>query len=426
MGQTLAEKILAAHAGKTGVQPGEMVDVGLDLIVGNDASTPIAVKQIETYGLLDKVKHPEKIHLALSHYSPAKDINTAHHIQLTKKFADRYPEITLFPEGYGIEHVIIPEEGLVGPGDLVIGADSHTCTYGALGAFSTGVGSTDLAASMVTGRTWMKVPETQKFVYTGKRRPFVTGKDLILYVIRQIGVDGAMYQVMEHAGEALRDFTMEERLTIANMAIEAGAKTGIVVPDEVTERYLHGRAKRNFRPVHSDADAVFAAIHEWDISNLEPQVAKPNLPSNTVPVSEVEGLSMDQVYIGSCTNGRISDLRIAAEVFKGRKANSNLRAIVVPGSKAVYQQALKEGLIDIFMEAGCLVGPPTCGACFGGSMGILAPGDRCLSTTNRNFTGRMGAASSEVYLANPAVAAATAVAGKITHPAELANEAATV
>lgn len=422
MGQTIAEKILAAHAGKTGVVPGEMVDVELDLIVGNDASTPIAVKQIETYGLLDKVAHPSKIYLALSHYSPAKDINTASHIQLTKRFADRYPEVTVFPEGYGIEHVIIPEEGLVGAGDLVIGADSHTCTYGAVGAFATGVGSTDMAAAMVTGKTWMKVPETQKFVYTGKKRPFFTGKDLVLYLIRKLGVDGVTYQVMEHAGEALLDFTMEERLTIANMAIEAGGKTGIVTYDEVTEQFLSGRAKRAYRPTFADADAIYAAIHEWDISELEPQVAEPNLPSNTVDVSAVEGLSMDQVYIGSCTNGRISDLRAAAAIMKGRKVNSNLRTIVVPGSKAVYQQALREGLIDIFLEAGALVGPPSCGACFGGSMGILAPGDRCLSTTNRNFTGRMGAATAEVYLSNPSVAAATAVMGKITHPAEVAHE----
>ncbi|HHW39255.1 MAG TPA: 3-isopropylmalate dehydratase large subunit [Bacillales bacterium] len=419
MGMTISQKIIAKHAKRKHVAPGEIVEVELDRIVGNDATSPIAIKQLEKLELLDKVKYPEKIMFALSHYSPAKDISTAEHISCTKNFARRYQNIKLFKEGEGIEHVILPEEGLVHPGMLIIGADSHTCTLGALGAFATGVGSTDLAAAMITGKTWMKVPNTIKVVYKGERQRYVTGKDIILNVIQQLGVDGALYHAIEHSGDGLNSIFMDERFTMSNMAIEAGAKTGIFAFDHITELYLKEKTNQKLTPEFSDEDASYLNVFEVDISKIEPQVSKPDLPSNSVAVSELEGMEVDQVYIGSCTNGRLSDLILAASIFKKKKVHPNIRAIVVPGSKKVYEYALKKGLIDIFVQAGCIVGPPSCGACFGGSLGILGPGERCLSTTNRNFTGRMGHHSSEIYLSNPLVAAATAVNGRITHPHEI-------
>jgi len=417
MGMTITEKIIADHAGKKEVKPGDLVTVKIDLAMANDVTAPLAIKILEKYNI-DKVFDPERIALVLSHFVPAKDIKSAEQAKIVRDFAKRHNIKWFFQEGEGIEHTILPEEGLVVPGDLVVGADSHTCTYGALGAFSTGMGSTDIAYAMATGETWLRVPHSMKFIFYGKPSAWVMGKDLILHTIGQIGVDGALYKAMEFEGEAIRHLSMDQRFTITNMAVEAGAKNGIIAPDEKTLQYVSQRAKKPWKVYHSDPDAEYSEIYEWDAGKLEPLVAWPYLPSNVHPVSASTHISIDQAFIGSCTNGRIEDLRIAAKILKGRKVHPYVRCIVIPASKKVYTQALKEGLIDIFLEAGCVVSVSTCGPCLGGHMGILAEGERCISTSNRNFPGRMGHPKSEAYLANPAVVAASAVLGRIAHPEE--------
>ncbi len=420
MGMTITEKIIADHAGKKEVKPGELVTVKIDLAMANDVTAPLAIKILEKYNI-DRVFDPEKIVLVLSHFVPAKDIKSAEQAKMVRDFAKKHNIKWFFQEGEGIEHAILPEEGLVVPGDLVVGADSHTCTYGALGAFSTGMGSTDIAYAMATGETWLRVPHSMKFIFYGKPSPWVMGKDLILHTIGQIGVDGALYKAMEFEGEAIRHLSMDQRFTITNMAVEAGAKNGIIAPDEKTIEYVSQRAKKPWKVYHSDPDAEYSEIYEWDAGKLEPLVAWPYLPSNVHPVSESTHITIDQAFIGSCTNGRIEDLRIAAKILKGRKVHPYVRCIVIPASKKVYMQALKEGLIDIFLEAGCVVSVSTCGPCLGGHMGILAEGERCISTSNRNFPGRMGHPKSEAYLANPAVVAASAVLGRIAHPEEVVS-----
>jgi len=420
MGMTITEKIIADHAGKKEVKPGDLATVKIDLAMANDVTAPLAIKILEKYHI-DKVFDPERIALVLSHFVPAKDIKSAEQAKIVRDFAKRHNIKWFFQEGEGIEHTILPEEGLVVPGDLVVGADSHTCTYGALGAFSTGMGSTDIAYAMATGETWLRVPHSMKFIFYGKPSAWVMGKDLILHTIGQIGVDGALYKAMEFEGEAIRHLSMDQRFTITNMAVEAGAKNGIIAPDEKTLQYVSQRAKKPWKVYHSDPDAEYSEIYEWDAGKLEPLVAWPYLPSNVHPVSESTHISIDQAFIGSCTNGRIEDLRIAAKILKGRKVHPYVRCIVIPASKKVYTQALKEGLIDIFLEAGCVVSVSTCGPCLGGHMGILAEGERCISTSNRNFPGRMGHPKSEAYLANPAVVAASAVLGRIAHPEEVVS-----
>jgi len=420
MGMTITEKIIADHAGKKEVKPGDLVTVKIDLAMANDVTAPLAIKILEKYNI-DKVFDPERIALVLSHFVPAKDIKSAEQAKIVRDFAKRHNIKWFFQEGEGIEHTILPEEGLVVPGDLVVGADSHTCTYGALGAFSTGMGSTDIAYAMATGETWLRVPHSMKFIFYGKPSAWVMAKDLILHTIGQIGVDGALYKAMEFEGEAIRHLSMDQRFTITNMAVEAGAKNGIIAPDEKTLQYVSQRAKKPWKVYHSDPDAEYSEIYEWDAGKLEPLVAWPYLPSNVHPVSASTHISIDQAFIGSCTNGRIEDLRIAAKILKGRKVHPYVRCIVIPASKKVYTQALKEGLIDIFLEAGCVVSVSTCGPCLGGHMGILAEGERCISTSNRNFPGRMGHPKSEAYLANPAVVAASAVLGRIAHPEEVVS-----
>jgi len=423
MGMTITEKILADHAGKREVHPGELITAKIDLAMANDVTAPLAIKILEKYGI-DKVFDPEKIALVLSHFVPAKDIKSAQQAKIVRDFAKKHGIKWLFKEGEGIEHAILPEKGLVVPGDLVVGADSHTCTYGALGAFATGVGSTDIAYAMATGEVWLRVPESMKFIFYNKLQPWVTGKDLILHTIGQIGVDGALYRAMEFDGETIRDLSIEQRLTIANMAIEAGGKSGIIAPDEKTIEYVKERAQKPWKIYQSDPDAEYHSVYEWDASKIEPLVAWPYLPSNVHPVSESTHITIDQAFIGSCTNGRIEDLRLAAKVFEaalkqGKKVHSYVRCIVIPASKGIYKQAMKEGLIDIFMEAGCVISTSTCGPCLGGHMGVLAEGERCISTSNRNFPGRMGHPKSESYLANPAVVAASAILGRIAHPDEV-------
>lgn len=419
MGMTITQKILADHAGKKEVYPGELIMCKVDIALANDVTAPIAIKQVKALGA-KKVWDRKRIALVPDHFVPAKDIKAAEQVKMMREFAKEFEIEHFWPEGrVGIEHALLPEQGVVVPGDVVIGADSHTCTYGALGAFSTGVGSTDMAYAWLTGEVWFKVPEQMKFIYYGKRQRWVGGKDIILYVIGMIGVDGALYKTMEHTGEAIRELPMDDRFTICNMAIEAGAKNGIIEPDERTVEYVKGRAKRPYKLYKSDPDAEYSEVYEIDVSKIEPQVAFPYLPSNTRPVTEATHVTIDQVVIGSCTNGRISDLRIAAEILKGKKVNPNVRCIVIPATQEIYRQALKEGLIDIFLDAECVVSTPTCGPCLGGHMGILAKGERAVATTNRNFVGRMGHPESEVYLASPAVAAASAVLGRIAHPDEV-------
>jgi len=420
MGMTITEKIIADHAGKREVKPGDLVTVKIDLAMANDVTAPLAIKILEKYHI-DNVFDPERIALVLSHFVPAKDIKSAEQAKTVRDFAKRHKIKWFFQEGEGIEHTILPEEGIVVPGDLVVGADSHTCTYGALGAFSTGMGSTDIAYAMATGETWLRVPHSMKFIFYGKPSAWVMGKDLILHTIGQIGVDGALYKAMEFEGEAISHLSMDQRFTITNMAVEAGAKNGIIAPDEKTLQYVSPRAKKPWKVYHSDPDAEYSEIYEWDAGKLEPLVAWPYLPSNVHPVSASTHISIDQAFIGSCTNGRIEDLRIAAKILKGRKVHPYVRCIVIPASKKVYMQALKEGLIDIFLEAGCVVSVSTCGPCLGGHMGILAEGERCISTSNRNFPGRMGHPKSEAYLANPAVVATSAVLGRIAHPEEVVS-----
>jgi 3-isopropylmalate/(R)-2-methylmalate dehydratase large subunit len=419
MPQTITEKILAAHAGRESVVPGELLSVRIDLALANDITAPIAIELFEK-SRVSTVFDPERIALVPDHFVPNKDVRSAEQVQVMRRFAKKYGVKYFFELGeMGIEHVLLPEQGLVLPGDVVIGADSHTCTYGALGAFATGVGSTDIAAAMITGEAWFKVPESIKLTYHGKLREWVAGKDLILYTIGNIGVDGATYQTMEFVGEAIESLPMSDRMTMANMAIEAGAKTGIISPDQATLDYISQRATRPLQSYCSDPDAVYCSEKFYDVSSIEPQVAFPHLPENTRPVSEVGTIPIDQAVIGSCTNGRIEDLRVAAQVLRGRTINKNVRLIVIPATPRIYQQAMQEGHLEIFLAAKGIVSPPTCGPCLGGFMGILGPGERAVATTNRNFVGRMGHATSEVYLANPAVAAASAVLGRIGSPEEL-------
>ncbi|MFC1501218.1 3-isopropylmalate dehydratase large subunit [Elusimicrobiota bacterium] len=419
MGQTISEKIIAAHCGKKEVRAGEFVEPNVDLALGNDVTAPLAVNEFRKIGA-KKVFDTKKIALVMDHFTPNKDIKSAEHVKLVREFAKEQKIVHYF-EGskVGVEHAILPEQGIVVPGDLVIGADSHTCTYGALGAFSTGVGSTDLAAAMITGKVWFKVPATIKFVYKGKLNKWVSGKDLILNTIGKIGVDGALYQSMEFTGPVIDKLIMADRFSMANMAIEAGGKNGIFHPDKITESYVKNRAKRKYKFYSSDSDASYIDTVEIDCSKISPQVSVPFLPSNTKPAKSLNKITIDQVVIGSCTNGRIEDFRIAAKILKGKKTHSSVRLLIIPATPEVYAQALKEGLFDVFLKAGAIISPPTCGPCLGGHMGILAEGERCVATTNRNFVGRMGHPKSEVYLANPAVAAASAIKGRITDPNQL-------
>jgi len=423
MGMTITEKVLARHAGLDEVVPGQLINADVDLVLGNDVTAPVAIREFKKLGL-KQVFDKSRVVLVPDHFVPNKDIASAEQAKVVRDFARDYQIENYFEVGrMGIEHCLLPEAGLVGPGDVVIGADSHTCTYGALGAFATGVGSTDMAAAMATGKAWFKVPPTIKFVYYGTLRPWVGGKDLILYTIGDIGVDGARYKAMEFCGEAISRLCMDGRLTMCNMAIEAGGKNGIIAPDEITLNYIRFRIKRGYNLFYSDEDAAYEEVREYDVSKIEPQVAFPHLPENTRPISEVGEVKLDQVVIGSCTNGRMDDLRIAAKVLKGRKVHPEVRTVIFPGTQNIYLQAIREGLTEIFIEAGCVVSTPTCGPCLGGHMGILAKGERALATTNRNFVGRMGHPESEVYLSNPAVAAASAVLGRIAHPEEvLGNE----
>jgi 3-isopropylmalate/(R)-2-methylmalate dehydratase large subunit len=414
----IAEKILAAHAGKKEVSPGEFINARVDVVLSNDITAPIAIREFRRLGVA-KVFDPGKIVMVADHFVPNKDILSAEQAKQMRDFCAEQG-IRFYDVGeMGIEHVLLPEQGLVLPGDVVIGADSHTCTYGALGAFATGMGSTDVAVAMATGDIWMKVPPTIKFVYHGRLGKWVGGKDLILYTIGQIGVDGALYAAMEFTGEAIEALSMDGRFTMANMAIEAGGKAGLFHVDEKTLLYIKNRTKRKYKVYESDADAGYAKTYEWDVSKLEPQVSLPHSPANAKGVSQVSNVTIDQAVIGSCTNGRITDLRMAAEILKKHKVKPGVRCIVIPGTQQVYLEALAEGLIEIFVKAGAAFSTPTCGPCLGGHMGVLAAGERCVSTTNRNFVGRMGSPKSEVYLANPAVAAASAVTGRITHPDEV-------
>ncbi len=419
MGMTITEKILARHAGLKVVEPGQLINTKVDIALANDITAPIAISEFRRIGA-KKVFNRNRVVLVPDHFTPNKDIKSAEQCKILRDFA-REQKLTHYYDGgeAGVEHALLPEKGVVVPGDVVIGADSHTCTYGAMGAFSTGVGSTDLAAAMVTGEVWFKVPESIKFVMKGRLNKWVSGKDFILSIIGDIGVDGALYKAMEFCGPAVKKLSMESRLTMCNMAIEAGGKNGIIAPDETTEEYVAPRAERRYRFYSSDEDARYCDIREYDCSKLEPQVAFPPLPENTRNVSDAGNISIDQVVIGSCTNGRIEDLRISAKVLKGRKVSPNLRLIIIPTTPLIYKQAMDEGLFAIYRDAGAIISPPTCGPCLGGHMGILAEGERALATTNRNFVGRMGHPKSEVYLANPAVAAATAVKGRIAHPDEV-------
>ena len=419
MPQTITQKIIATHCGRDQVQPSEFVNVRLDLILANDITAPIAIREFEKIGA-KRVFDPERITLVADHYTPCKDIKSAEQCRVMREFAQKHNIANYFDVGrMGIEHALLPEQGLVLPGDLVIGADSHTCTYGALGAFATGVGSTDAAAAMALGECWFRVPESMRFIFRGKLQAWVGGKDLILYLIGQIGVDGSLYQAMEFTGDTIASLPMDDRFTICNMAIEAGAKSGIIEPDDTTLGYVKERARREYQVYGSDPDAGYSEVMEFDASRIEPQVAFPHLPSNARPISKAGEIKIDQAVIGSCTNGRIGDLRIAAQVLRDRKVDPKVRLIVIPATQEIYLQALREGLIEIFVEAGGAVSTPTCGPCLGGHMGVLAQGERAIATTNRNFVGRMGHPQSEVYLSNPAVAAASAVLGRIAGPEQL-------
>ena len=419
MGMTMTQKILAAHAGLPSVAAGDLIEAKLDLVLGNDVTTPVAINELSKFKKKD-VFDKDKIALVMDHFTPNKDIKSAEHVKQVRDFSKANNITNYFDVGsMGIEHALLPEKGLVVAGDAVIGADSHTCTYGALGAFSTGVGSTDMACGMVTGQTWFRVPSAVKFVITGKKPEWVSGKDVILHIIGMIGVDGARYKSMEFVGDGIAELTMDDRFTIANMAIEAGAKNGIFPVDDLTIEYMKEHATREFKAYEADADAEYDETYTIDLSALRPTVAFPHLPENTKTVDEIGDIAIDQVVIGSCTNGRISDMRIAAEVMNGHKCADGVRVIVIPATQAVYLQMIKEGLAEIFINAGAIVSTPTCGPCLGGHMGILAHGERAVSTTNRNFVGRMGAIDSEIYLASPAVAAASAITGKISSPEEL-------
>lgn len=419
MAMTMTQKILAEHAGLEQVQAGQLIQVRLDMVLGNDVTTPVAIQEFEKIGVAD-VFDQEKISIVPDHFTPNKDIQSAQNCKMIREFARAKGIVNYFEIGeMGIEHALLPEKGLVVPGDVVIGADSHTCTYGALGAFSTGVGSTDMAAAMVTGDAWFKVPEAIRFVLEGQLSRWVCGKDVILYIIGMIGVDGALYQSMEYTGKGMGSLSMDDRFTIANMAIEAGAKNGIFEVDDKTIAYVKAHSKRPYKIFQSDQDAVYAAERSVNLSSLRPMVAFPHLPENTRTIDEVGEVLIDQVVIGSCTNGRMEDLRMAAEILRGKKVHPYIRTIIFPATQKIYLEALREGLIEIFIEAGAVVSTPTCGPCLGGHMGVLAKGERAVATTNRNFVGRMGHPESEVYLAGPAVAAASALTGRITSPEEV-------
>lgn len=419
MGMTITEKILAAHANQAKVEPGQLIQAQVDIALANDITLPLALEPFRQAGG-KKVFDPQRVVVVLDHFNPAKDIASAEMLSKARAFAREAELVHFYDVGVmGIEHVLLPEQGLVVPGDLVVGADSHTCTYGALAAFSTGVGSTDFAAAMLTGENWFKVPETMRFVLTGKPGKWVSGKDVILHIIGEIGVDGALYKAMEFAGDGIGHLTMSDRFTITNMAIEAGAKNGIFPFDEKTREFADGRSSRPYKVYESDPDAVYSETRHIDLNSLEPVVALPFLPSNVRPVAEVKGMKVDQVVIGSCTNGRIEDLRIAASILKGRKIAKGVRLIVIPATPQVMMQAISEGIVETFMQAGGAVSTPTCGPCLGGYMGILARGERAISTTNRNFVGRMGHPESEVVLASPAVAAASALEGGLADPRDI-------
>ena len=422
MGYTITEKILMAHAGKKSIKPGEFINAKIDFCLGNDITAPIAIDEFEKTGA-KKVFDKTKVALIPDHFTPAKDMKSANQARKLADFAKKYEIKHYYEVGrMGVEHVLLPELGLVRPGHLVIGADSHTCTYGALGCFSCGVGSTDLAAAFITGKCWFRVPESMKFVYTGKLNKWVGGKDLVLHTIGDIGVSGAHYKAMEFTGDVISALSMDDRFSMCNMAIEAGAKNGIMAPDKETLKYVKNAVRQNkperksFKQYFSDKDAQYCAVKEYNVSKIEPQVAMPHLPSNVQPVHKIKDIKIDQVVIGSCTNGRISDLRIAAKVLKNNRVKPWVRLIVIPATQRIYLDAVKEGLAKIFVQAGGVFSTPSCGPCLGGHLGILAEGERAVATTNRNFVGRMGHPKSEVYLANPAVAAASAVKGKICHP----------
>jgi 3-isopropylmalate/(R)-2-methylmalate dehydratase large subunit len=416
---TITEKILAAHAGLDEVEPGQLINCALDLVLANDVTAPIAITEFRKIGV-DRVWDAEKIALVPDHYTPNKDIKSAEQAKMMREFAreqgiSHYYEIGCM----GVEHALLPEQGVVGAGDVIIGADSHTCTYGALGAFATGVGSTDAAAGMATGEAWFKVPSSLRFNVTGALGPWVSAKDIILHIIGLIGVDGALYQAMEFTGDTIDALSIEGRMTICNMAIEAGGKSGIVAVDDTTRAYMEGRTERPWTEYVSDTDAQYARVYEIDAASIKPTVSFPHLPSNTRAAEDARDIWVDQVVIGSCTNGRLEDLRVAASILKGRRVHENVRCIILPATQQIYREAMHEGLFDIFLDAGAAISTPTCGPCLGGHMGILAAGERAVATTNRNFVGRMGDPTSEVYLSSPAVAAATAIAGHIALPEDL-------
>lgn len=419
MGMTMTQKILASGAHLPAVKAGDLIEAGLDMVLGNDITSPVAIGEMAKMNT-DQVFDKEKISLVLDHFVPNKDIKSAHHCKIVRDFADKFGVVNCFDVGQmGIEHALLPEKGLVVAGDVVIGADSHTCTYGALGAFSTGVGSTDMAAGMATGKAWFKVPPAIKVNVTGKPAPHISGKDVILHLIGEIGVDGALYASLEFMGDGVANLNMDDRFTIANMAIEAGAKNGIFPVDELTLAYMKEHSKKEPKVFEADADAEYIQEITIDLSSLKPTVSFPHLPENTRTIDEVGDIKIDQVVIGSCTNGRITDMKIAAEIMAGKKVAKNVRCIVIPATQKIYLDAMEAGYIRTFIEAGAVVSTPTCGPCLGGYMGILAENERCVSTTNRNFVGRMGDTSSEIYLASPAVAAASAITGKISAPSEV-------
>ena len=419
MGMTMSKKILAHHAGLESVVAGQLIEANLDLTLANDITGPVAIREMEKAGF-EKVFDRTKIALVMDHFAPNKDIKSAQQCKVCRDFSRKHDIVNFYDVGdMGVEHALLPEKGLTACGELIIGADSHTCTYGALGAFSTGVGSTDLAAGMATGKAWFKVPSAIKFVLKGKKAPWISGKDVILHIIGKIGVDGALYQSMEFTGEGVSELSMDDRFTICNMAIEAGAKNGIFPVDEKTMEYIKNRVNREVTVFEADEDAEYTATYEIDLSTLRPTVACPHLPENTKTTDELEKIEVQQAVIGSCTNGRIEDMRIAAEILKGRHVARDVRTIVIPATQEVYLQCIEEGLAKIFIEAGAIVSTPTCGPCLGGHMGILAEGERSISTTNRNFVGRMGHITSEIYLSSPAVAAASAVKGYICSPEDL-------
>jgi len=419
MGMTMTQKILAAHAGLEEVVPGQLIRAKLDMVLGNDITSPVAINEFEKAGF-EQVFDKSKVSMVMDHFTPNKDIKAAEQCRQCRTFAKSFGIENFYDVGaMGVEHALLPEKGLVAAGDCIIGADSHTCTYGALGAFSTGVGSTDMAAGMATGEAWFKVPEAIRFNITGKLSENVSGKDVILHIIGLIGVDGALYQSMEFMGDGLINLSMDDRLCMANMAIEAGAKNGIFMVDEITREYMDQRVNRPYKVYEPDQDAVYVRTIDIDLSRIRPTISFPHLPENTRTIDEVGNIDIQQVVIGSCTNGRLSDMRIAAEIMKGKKVHPEVRAIVIPATQSIYMDCIKLGYLETFIEAGCVVSTPTCGPCLGGHMGILAAHERCVATTNRNFVGRMGHITSEIYLASPAVAAASAITGKISSPEEV-------